>query len=63
MTIETLTRPGARAERDALAEELKAEYGTAEREALRELTVSGDLTFEQIARVERLDTLDYLLDE
>lgn len=60
MTVETLTRPQAHEERAALERCLEAEHGTADREELRDLTLSGDLTFEQIARIERLDLLDYL---
>lgn len=60
MTVETLTRQQAEDERDHLASDLADEHGTADREELRDLTLSGALTFEQIARIERLDLLDYL---
>lgn len=63
MTVETLTRQEAEAERDQLVRDLADEHGTADREELRELSLSGELTFEQIGRVNRLRTLDYLLGE
>ncbi|WP_191563454.1 hypothetical protein [Janibacter melonis] len=63
MTVETLTRQQAEAERDHLAHDLADEHGTADREELRDLSLSGALTFEQIARIERLEGLDYLLGE
>lgn len=63
MTVETLTRRDAETERAQLAAEMKREHGTSDREELRDLSLSGDLTFEQIGRVDRLRTLDYLLGE
>lgn len=63
MTIETLTRPQAHDERETLERALAAEHGTADRHELRDLALSGDLTFEQIAAIERLDLLDYLTGE
>lgn len=63
MSVETMTRKQAEAEREQLTEQMQREYGTTDREELRDLSLSGELTFEQIARVERLDGLDYLLGE
>lgn len=63
MTVETLTYRDAEIERDGLVEQMSADFDTDDREELRDLTLSGDLTFEEIGRVDRLRTLDYLLGE
>lgn len=60
MTVETLTRREAEVEREALVAAMNEAFDTTDREELRDLALSGDLTFEQIASVERLDLLDYL---
>lgn len=62
MTVETLTRQSAEAERDDLVVEMRREHGTTDREELRDLSLSGELTFEKIARIERLEDLTYLLE-
>lgn len=61
MTVETLTKTDVETERAQLEREVAAEHGTTDREDLRDLALSGELTFAEIARVERLDSLDYLL--
>ncbi len=63
MTVETLTRREAETEREELVDEMRTRFETDDREELRNLTLSGDLNFQQIGRVNRLRTLDYLLGE
>lgn len=63
MTVETLTRRDAEAEREELVAAMRDAFETTDREELRDLTLSGDLTFEEIGHVDRLRTLDYLLGE
>lgn len=60
VVIETLTRQEAKAQRDRLVRDLADEHGTADRADLRALALSGELNFEQIAAIERLELLDHL---
>lgn len=60
VVIETLTRTEAQEQRGTLERDLAETHGTADRADLRTLALSGDLTFEQIAAIERLDLLDHL---
>lgn len=63
MIYERLTRQQAQDERTALAQALADEHGTADVRRLRNLSRSGRLTHEQLDRIDRLRTLDYLLDD
>ena len=60
MTVTTLTRPEVGKERRDLVVALQRRYGTTDRDELMLIARSGDLTFDEIAQIERLETLDYL---
>ena len=60
-TVHTPTRQEATDERDRIARALAEELGTDDREELREMSLKGDLTARDSARVERLRELDFLL--
>lgn len=62
MHVEMLTPAHARSERDRLETLMLAKYGTTDRYELQEVTFSGALTWDEIAQIERLDTLDFFLE-
>lgn len=57
--VKTLTSEQARAERDRLEATMLAKYGTADWDTLQQITFSGALTWDEIAQIERYDTLCY----
>jgi hypothetical protein len=59
--IETPTRAEVVEQRAQLVQHLHARYGTAERAALRELSVSGDMSSDDATCVDRLLDFDFLL--
>lgn len=63
MTVQTLTRNEAEAERTSLLARLQRKQGTTDRETLRDMSLSGEMTLDEVDDVERVRTLDYLLDE
>lgn len=60
-TVQTPTHQEATTERDEIARALADEFGTDDRDALREMSLQGDLATDDSARVERLRELDFLL--
>lgn len=63
MTIEALSRDEVRRERQELVREMQEQHGTVDREDLRSISLSGDMTFEQLSRFDRLRALDYFTQE
>jgi hypothetical protein len=61
-TVQTLTFDEALIERRELAGALTHDLGTEDRDDLRRMSLRGELTVEDSARVERLRVLDYLLE-
>lgn len=61
--VHTPTREEATHERDEIARSLVEDFGTDDREELREMSLQGDLSSADSARVERLRELDFLLGE
>lgn len=61
--IEELSRDDARRERTQLQQKLSAKYETDVLAELRELSLSGQMSTDEIEMVERLRTLDFLLGE
>ncbi len=61
--IKTFTRAEAEAERDLLIKALRDRFGTKNRADLRDLSFSGSMTADESALVDRLQSLDFLLDE
>ena len=60
--IEMLDRSQAAEERDSATARLRELFGTDDRQELREMFVRGVLTRADSTTVDRLWTLDYLLD-
>lgn len=60
--VETLDRSQAAAERESAIARLRELVGTDDRQELREMFIRGVLSRAESTTVDRLRTLDYLLD-
>lgn len=62
-TIQHLSREDAIAERDAVRAALRERFSTDDRDELRQLSLAGVMSDDDIEAVERLRSLDFLLSE
>ena len=63
MRADTYTPEQARAERDRLEALMLNKYGTTSRSELHQITLSGELTWDEISEVERYDTFCYFTED